>query len=163
MADWQQRRKPVPEAFYRTLVADRAADGENPPTWYKRAVEHALVGSGTGDVRLQRMITQSKSSVATEVLRRIQSVIWNRRLAITDQGSVGLVPAAAEIGDVIMVLYGMSVPVVLRKLLTSFWLVGECYIHGAMDGLKTSNLEAPSLTSSGRSTIDIEAEFVRIR
>ncbi|KAE9366452.1 HET-domain-containing protein [Stipitochalara longipes BDJ] len=147
MANWQQRCKPVPEAFYRTLVADRAADGGNPPTWYKRAFEHALVGSGTGDVRLQRMITQSKSSVTTELLRRIQSVIWNRRFAITYEGITGLVPANTQTGDVIMVLYGASVPVVLRKVpnfSSSYWLVGECYMHGIMDGLKASDWKMPS-------------------
>ncbi|PMD32074.1 HET-domain-containing protein [Hyaloscypha variabilis F] len=166
MANWQQRSKPVPEAFYRTLVADRAADGSNPPTWYKRAFEHALVGSGTGDVRLQRMITQSKSSVTTELLQRIQSVIWNRRYAITNQGTAGLVPAKAQVGDFIMVLHGASVPMALRKLefnLKSYWLVGECYIHGAMDGLKTSEWEEQSFTSSGSSTVVKKSRLVSLR
>ncbi|TVY76095.1 Heterokaryon incompatibility protein 6 OR allele [Lachnellula suecica] len=95
MANWQQRRAPVPEAFYRTLVADRSTDRGNPPSWYKRAFEHALVDSGTGDVRLQRMITQSKSTVTTELLRRVQSIIWNRRFVVTDRGKFGLVPATA--------------------------------------------------------------------
>jgi hypothetical protein len=97
MASWPQRRGPVPEAFYRTLVADRSSDGGNPPSWYKRALEYALLNSGTGDVRLQRMINQSKSTVTTELLIRVQSVIWNRRFVITDRGSFGLVPAKAQI------------------------------------------------------------------
>jgi hypothetical protein len=37
-----------------------------------------------------------------------------------------------------MVLYGASVPVILSRLASSYWLVGECYIHGAMDGLKST-------------------------
>jgi hypothetical protein len=82
------------------------------------------------------MITQSRSTVMTELLRRIQAVIWNRRFVITDGGAFGLVPANAQMGDMLMVLYGLSVPVVLRKLHNSYWLVGECYIDGAMDGLK---------------------------
>jgi hypothetical protein len=48
-------------------------------------------------VRLQRMINQSKSTVTTELLIRVQSVIWNRRFVITDRGSFGLVPAKAQI------------------------------------------------------------------
>jgi hypothetical protein len=174
MANWQQRSKPVPEAFYRTLIADRTADGSNPPTWYKRAVEHALVGSGTGDVRLermitqskssvtlQRMVTQSKSSVTTELLQRIQSVIWSRRFVITDQGAMGLVPANAQVGDVIMVLYGASVPIALRKLSISYRLVGECYIHGAMDGLKGER-EGHSFKLSGSSTM-VKPQIVSLR
>jgi hypothetical protein len=137
-AGWPQRRSPMPEAFYRTLVADRSANGGNPPSWYKRALEYALTNSGTGDVRLQRMINQSRSTVTAELLRRVQSAIWNRRLVITDRGAFGLVPEKAQIGDEIMVLYGASVPVILRRLVSSYWLVGECYIHGAMDGLKST-------------------------
>jgi hypothetical protein len=142
MANWYERRRPVPEAFWRTLVVDRGADGGNAPTWYKRAFEHAFANSGTGDMRLQGMILQSRSTVTTELLRRVQSIIWNRRFVITSHGAFGLVPAKSMAGDVVMVLYGLSVPVVLRKLHTSYWMVGECYIHGAMDGvtLKSSRL-----------------------
>lgn len=137
MGDWNQRLAPVPEAFYRTLVADRTTDGSNPPSWYKRVFEHALVGSGTGDVRLQRMITQSRSTVTTELLQRVQSVIWNRRFVITTDRACGLVPANAQTGDIIVVLYGASVPMVIHPFASRNILVGECYIHGAMDGLKS--------------------------
>ena len=45
---------------------------------------------------------------------------------------------AAQENDIICILYGCSVPVVLRKQEVegeSFWeLVGECYVHGMMDG-----------------------------
>jgi hypothetical protein len=139
LANWYERRQPVPEAFWRTLVADRGADGGNAPSWYKRAFEHAFANSGTGDMRLQRMIIQSKSTVTTELLRRVQSIIWNRRFVLTSQGAFGLVSANAAMGDVVMVLYGLSVPVVLRELESSYWLVGECYIHGAMDGVTLKN------------------------
>jgi hypothetical protein len=139
MASWYERRQPVPEAFWRTLVADRGADGGNAPSWYKRAFEHAFANSGTGDMRLQRMIIQSKSTVTTELLRRVQSIIWNRRFVLTSQGAFGLVSANAAMGDIVMVLYGLSVPVVLRKLESGYWLVGECYIHGAMDGVTLKN------------------------
>jgi len=135
MANWYERRQPVPEAFWRTLVADRGADGGNAPSWYKRAFEHAFANSGNGDVRLQRTIIQCKSTVTTELLRRVQSITWNRRFVLTSKGAFGLVPANATMGDKIMILCGLSVPVVLRKLESSYWLVGECYIHGAMDGI----------------------------
>jgi hypothetical protein len=139
MANWHERRQPVPEAFWRTLVADRGADGGNAPSWYKRAFEHAFANSGTGDMRLQGMILHSRSTVTTELLRRVQSIIWNRWFVITSQGAFGLVPANATFGDIVMVLYGLSVPVVLQKLESSYWLVGECYIHGAMDGITFKN------------------------
>jgi Heterokaryon incompatibility protein (HET) len=166
MANWHHRRSPVPDAFFRTLVADRSPDGCNPPSWYKRALEHALESSGSGDVRLQRMIKQMRSTVTTELLNRIQSVIWNRRFTITDRGAFGLVPANAYVGDVIMVLYGASVPVVLRKLESSYWLVGESYIHGAMDGMKPRRSDSPVFGSvaatSSTGSSDKPIDLVRI-
>ncbi|KAF5602219.1 heterokaryon incompatibility (het-6OR allele) [Fusarium pseudocircinatum] len=59
------------------------------------------------------------------------------QIAKTDKGMIGLVPLLAETGDEIYVLNGGVVPFVLRKgkrLLNGFRLVGECYIHGIMNG-----------------------------
>lgn len=47
---------------------------------------------------------------------------------------MGLAPMAAQIEDIICILYGCSVPVVLRPHKGGFQFVGECYIHGMMDG-----------------------------
>ena len=137
MAKWDNRRGPTPDAFWRTLVADRGANGNtNPPSWYKRAFEYELSNSGKGDVAVQRIVEFGKSSMTRELFRRVQSVIWNRRFMITETGVFGLVPANTEVGDTIMIFQGMSVPVVVRKLRWSYRLIGECYIHGAMDGVK---------------------------
>jgi hypothetical protein len=49
-------------------------------------------------------------------LRRVQQVIWNRSLARSQlMHSLCMVPKATEVGDIIAILYGCSVPVVLRK------------------------------------------------
>ena len=41
-------------------------------------------------------------------------------------------------GDLVCVLFGCSVPVVLRETKKSyevcFKIIGECYVHGLMDG-----------------------------
>jgi hypothetical protein len=89
MATWDERHGPAPEAFWRTLVADRGANGNmNPPSWYKRSFEYELSNSGKGDVAVQRIIQFGKSSMTREFFRRVQSVIWNRRLVITDMGAL---------------------------------------------------------------------------
>lgn len=59
-------------------------------------------------------------SIATEFLHRVQSVVWDRMLVLTEgrKGSkqlLALVPKEAEQGDLICILYGCSVPVVLRR------------------------------------------------
>jgi hypothetical protein len=136
MAKWDERHGPAPQAFWRTLVADRGANGNNnPPSWYKRAFEYELSNSGKGDVAIQRIVQFGKSSMTREFFRRVQP-IWNRRFVITDKGAFGLVPANAKEGDLIMAFQGLSVPVVVSKLRWSYLLVGESYIHGAMDGLR---------------------------
>ena len=52
---------------------------------------------------------------------------------------LGLAPPSAEKGDIICVLFGCSVPVLLRPSTTKgredeFTFIGECYLHGMMDG-----------------------------
>jgi len=37
-------------------------------------------------------------------------------------------------GDVVAVLNGLSIPLILRKVETGYEVVGDCYIHGLMDG-----------------------------
>ncbi|KAF9767935.1 hypothetical protein IL306_014830, partial [Fusarium sp. DS 682] len=59
------------------------------------------------------------------------------QLAQTEKGLLGLVPLLAEAGDEVCIVNGGAVPFVLRKgkrLLRGRRLVGECYIHGLMNG-----------------------------
>jgi hypothetical protein len=58
-----------------------------------------------------------------------------RSIAITKRGYIGAIPQEAQLGDLVCVLFGCSVPVVLRKRIgEEYQFVGECYIHGLMDG-----------------------------
>ncbi|RGP64285.1 ankyrin and het domain [Fusarium sporotrichioides] len=59
--------------------------------------------------------------------------------SMRDQGSMtysGLCPPETEDGDFICILYGCSVPVVLREMSDEghMILIGEAYVHGKMDG-----------------------------
>jgi hypothetical protein len=50
---------------------------------------------------------------------------------------LGLAPPDTQEGDIVAILYGCSVPVVLRRLKKSeraYQLVGESYVYGMMDG-----------------------------
>jgi hypothetical protein len=61
-----------------------------------------------------------------------------RRFFVTKKGYFGVGPAELEEGDEIYILAGGKVPLVLRPLPESqpntFELVGDCYVHGVMDG-----------------------------
>lgn len=124
-AEWPGRIDNPPnlrswEAFWRTLVADRDQDGRNAPPFFDRACKMVL-RSQTKDVAINTNVLmdhgfgKDKSEVVTRFLRRVQYVIWNRRMAKTNDGHLGLVPTEAKAGDYICVLYGCSVPVVLRR------------------------------------------------
>ena len=71
---------------------------------------------------------------------QVHIITMYRRLVWTEKGYLGLAPAAANVGDIIFILFGGSVPFVLRadesssRQQQNFRLIGECYVHGAMDG-----------------------------
>jgi hypothetical protein len=61
--------------------------------------------------------------------------LWTRRLLVTDKGYIGVVDPKAQKGDIIVVLYGCSVPLMLRpRNEGGFMLIGEAYVHGIMQG-----------------------------
>lgn len=43
-------------------------------------------------------------------------------------------PDTTRTGDLVVVFFGGRVPFILRQHDSSYILVGECYIHGIMDG-----------------------------
>ena len=57
-----------------------------------------------------------------------------RRLAITKDGLLCLVPNASLPGDQLAIIGGMPIPFLLRPKGDRFAIVGLCYIHDMMDG-----------------------------
>jgi hypothetical protein len=65
----------------------------------------------------------------------------SRKLAITHGNCVGLVSAAARVGDEIFVLAGGQVLHTLRRKEDCYTYLGDCYLHGFMDGEALQRLE----------------------
>ena len=132
----------VPDALWRTLVADRGPMGTMPPSWYARAFDYCLLHSSNGDINTNTLLQDcgADSSLVVDFLQRVQSIIWNRKFLVSETYKwIGLAPTAAEEKDVLVILHGCSVPVVLRPVkeegqVVGWLLVGECYVHGMMDG-----------------------------
>ncbi|ENH65879.1 Heterokaryon incompatibility protein 6, OR allele [Fusarium oxysporum f. sp. cubense race 1] len=60
---------------------------------------------------------------------------FNRRFFRTEKGYMGLGPPDIQPGDAICLLLGGCVAYALRRSAHETWIyVGECYIHGIMDG-----------------------------
>ena len=153
---WTDSSTSPPEKVWRLLVANRERRGQLPPMYYRLACTQAFKQIKPDhrpnlSRRSQRIspyhglnISQKLADSTTLVqdfLRRVQSVVWGRRLVKTEQHSfVGLAPAETENGDLVAILYGCSVPVILRRATDPqskemvYKLIGECYIDGMMDG-----------------------------
>ena len=105
-----------PEMFWRTLVADRGDDGLDPPSFFLRACREAAGrGLASGSLNTIELINQGRSSIISDFLRRVQSVIWNRSMMTTKCGTIGIVQKHVRPGDLICILYGCSVPVIFRQ------------------------------------------------
>jgi hypothetical protein len=123
LVKWAGSPDPVPDRFWRTLVADRGEGGNRPPpAYFPLACKWVFEHSGESSrLSTTKMLENGKCpSIATEFLRRVQSVVWGRSLAMSEgrRGSkqlLGLVPQGAREGDLICIIYGCSVPVILRK------------------------------------------------
>jgi hypothetical protein len=57
-----------------------------------------------------------------------------RVFCMTEDGYMGLAPNGGRLGDRIGIILGCDVPFILRQVGNEWKLVGECYIHGLMDG-----------------------------
>ena len=145
MGGWpdEDEKDKVPDSLWRTLVADRGPHGVNAPSWYYRACLESLNQvTQNGDLSTGALIENPNSpSTMVTFLKRVQQVVWNRKFLRSSQEDLfGLAPTNAQAGDYICILFGCSVPVILRKCPPGtegkifYTFVGEAYVHGMMDG-----------------------------
>lgn len=70
--------------------------------------------------------------------RFTRDMLDNTRIAMDSSGHLCVVPVATQVGDVIYLLAGSSLPLVLRPVADArrplFKVVGPGYVHGIMDG-----------------------------
>lgn len=89
-------------------------------------------------------------------LRRAAVALQNRCLFTTRTGFLGLAPEESRAGDFVAVLLGCNHPVVLRPHKDHFLYIGECFVHGMMDGEVIAHAER------GGKDIDDELEDISI-
>lgn len=136
----------VPDKLWRTLVGDRGPNGTSAPGWYRRTCLECLQHTDRqGDLDTETLKnTASTSSTQITFLEKVQPLVWGRRFFETSgrlrsqEPLFGLGGSNVKTGDVVCILFGCSVPVVLRKLSQGkdpdYAFIGECYLHGMMDG-----------------------------
>ena len=136
------------DSVWRTLCANRDENGGLPPSVYRIAALHLLqTCPSMCSIDTEEMLESSTPEYQKEFLKRVQAVMWNRRVFRSRDSSVtngagrnlvGLVPRDARKDDHVCILFGVSVPVLLRKhqgeTNVCWQLVGEAYVDGVMDG-----------------------------
>jgi hypothetical protein len=123
----------IREAYVRTLLTDRNPNGT-------RLTDAEYAKRWTHRKPVAEFIDDELQVAAT--LR----LIYRRRLFVSENGYIGLVPSNAQPGDMICVLFGCSVPVIIRKLNNHHVFIGASYVHGIMDGQIITKLSEGSLT-----------------
>jgi len=125
---WNRKTDDPPDEFWRTIVADRGPGGSNAKVYYRRACKEAYNMSVEHEsLDTQTLIHAYHSEVFTQFVRRVQAVVWNRRLIRTESlGRIALAHEHVERGDLVCILYGCSVPVILRRVqISSYQRVEE--------------------------------------
>ena len=163
----------LPDTIWRTLCADRDDRGEPAPPVYRVAMLHLLqISSETtkpGDsanllehmssIDIEELLDTKIPDHVKKFLEVARDVIWNRRTFRskvnddTERPLMGLIPQNAKVGDQVCILYGCSVPVVLRKLPSSnnefcWQLIGDAYVYGIMDGEAIRSASSETLKST---------------
>jgi hypothetical protein len=150
---WKDGSTPLFDRFWRTLVADRDSKGGPVPAWYSRACEELFtLLDKAGDLTTEKSSQAEKlPSTVEEILRRMVAVVWNRKMMLTrTREYLGLTPGSACPGDLICIIFGCSVPVVLRRNPEDHThrLVGECYVHGVSHISNSTLLSNVKVTGS---------------
>ena len=113
------------EAFRTTVLADM-----NPLTQSRgHMIDWELLEARNDTLSRIQSARKNEMNVA------LKSASGCRRLCWTTRGRMGIVPAATMLGDFVCILFGGQVLYVLRSTGQDLYkFVGECYIHGLMDG-----------------------------
>ena len=131
------------QAFARTIIADRDfRQIRATPRLYTALSQYLSVHSHSeDDLRNYGSIAFSGDTIDYE--NAICFSASGKRFFVDEGGWMGLAPEAAQEGDRICLFFGAQVPFLIRKhangdgnmTVEKTWrLVGECYVHGIMDG-----------------------------
>jgi hypothetical protein len=111
--------------------------------------------SNNGDLNVGELL-QGQSEMLRKYLTRMRNVTWNRKFFTATMKKqkdplFGLGPPGTKSDDLVCILYGCSVPVVLRELSGGgMELIGAAYVHGKMEGEAIEDLQAGKIWGGER-------------
>ena len=128
------RGESMAEALCRTLCANAFSERYEPPDPNHLEFQLTL---GNFLKMTESPSEPSKQTLLDSLpyLDGAYAAMFGRVFFTTEAGFIGLAPKAARKGDQVHILLGCQSPMLLRPEDTStFSVIGECYIHGLMDG-----------------------------
>lgn len=79
--------------------------------------------------------TKADPEASRDARERIFRFHRSRRLTVTIQGHIGLVPIATRKGDFVFLSLGCKIPLVVRVVeKNEYHVIGGCYLRGLMEG-----------------------------
>lgn len=133
----------------RVIMANSLLDGTEPPSTLFIAFS-ILISSLAFTLGREQIPERLRQIVEAEefmkeldpLLKRVSINLQSRLLCVTENGHLGLAAYGTRPGDVVAILMGCNVPFILRNIKQEgssgstgpFWLIGEAYVHGIMDG-----------------------------
>ena len=125
------------EALWRTLTLGRPSDGGRCGAAYAVSYTAARkIFESILDFTRPRLLPHFRSTSIAFIAMCDALRGW--RFCILGNEYVGMVPFTSRQGDIIVVLLGFGTPFVVRRIPSSkpdrCWFIGECYIHGIMNG-----------------------------
>lgn len=129
MGGWKHAKQPddhtvgeMPDQLWRTLVANQGLDGEPCPSYFRRACLYAVQRANTsGDVIINDIVDHDQTpEVVSDYLRKVQDVIRNRKAFLGGDKKELFGFGSEEVKDngedYICIVFGCSVPVILRQV-----------------------------------------------
>lgn len=132
--------EPAWTACFRTLTADRTAlsprISDNYRTVYFAAFA-AFDGQQSGDDD-GIVPANLPGAMWDEISNQVETIVEDKDLFVTDRGYLGLGHEGCTPGDTVCIFAGGEVPFLVRPhpggAEKAFQFLGECYVHGVMDG-----------------------------
>lgn len=129
LVGWTKGSPPV--ALWSILVANRNSTGALPPSFWQKACEEAFRSREPTSTSIDttKLMQLGHNSLVSEYCRRVQAATWNRVLVNTQNGHLALASKDVRSGDKLCILFGCSVPVILRPSVQK----SDILIHDEVD------------------------------
>lgn len=138
------------DAFWQTLVAGKDESGIIKAPSEFAAIFALLFDSATGSspsmpdqpipkrkLTLENLHHRRPSRTYRQMQVAFEAAVYGRRFGTTSKRYMGLFPRGTQEGDQICIFSGGHIPFVVRRqqaTSSKYQLVGECYVHGIMNG-----------------------------